>query len=334
MARLLEIKDLSVEFRTEEGKAHAVNGVSLALEAGENLGVVGESGSGKSTLAHAIMRLLSPSAVITGGQILLDGTDLTALPEEELRALCGSEMSMIFQDPMQCLDPSFSVGYQLTETLLAHQKCGKAEAKERSAAMLERVGIHEAKDVMRRYPFQLSGGMRQRVMIAMALLTGPRLLIADEPTTALDVTIQDQILQLLKDYAKQEDLSVLFITHSFGVVADVCDKVAVLYGGRVAEYGTVRQLFYRPSHPYTAGLLEAVPTMDHDKDQPLQPIEGTPVNVFRLPEGCPFHDRCGKAQEICKRECPGLREVEPGHLAACHLAQAMKEEQAHGCAEK
>ncbi|MBO4289603.1 MAG: ABC transporter ATP-binding protein [Lachnospiraceae bacterium] len=321
MGKLLEIKDLSVEFRTDKGIAHAVNDVSLSLEPGENLGIVGESGSGKSTLAHAVMRLLSPSAVITDGQILFDGTDLTALPEDELRALCGRELSMIFQDPMQCLDPSFSVGYQLTECLLAHRICGKAEAKERSAAMLERVGIHEAKEVMRRYPFQLSGGMRQRVMIAMALLTGPKLLIADEPTTALDVTIQDQILQLLKDYAKQEDLSVLFITHSFGVVADICDKVAVLYGGRVAEAGTVRQLFYRPCHPYTAGLLNAVPTMEHDKNVPLQPIEGTPVNVFRLSEGCPFCDRCGKAAEICRKECPELKEVEEGHFAACHFAE-------------
>ena len=325
MGSLLEIKDLNVEFRTEKGTAHAVNGVSLQLEAGENLGIVGESGSGKSTLAHAVMRLLSPSAVITGGQILFSGTDLTALPEKELRALCGSELSMIFQDPMQCLDPSFTVGYQLTETLLAHQKCSKAEAKERSVSMLERVGIHNAKEVMRRYPFQLSGGMMQRVMIAMALLTGPRLLIADEPTTALDVTIQDQILQLLKDYAGQEDLSVLFITHSFGVVADICDKVAVLYGGRVAEYGTVRQLFYRPSHPYTEGLLEAVPTMDHDKNVPLQPIEGTPVNVFCLPEGCPFCGRCSKAQKICKKELPALREMEPGHYAACHFAKKIEE---------
>ena len=318
--KLLEIEDLSVEFRTEEGTAHAVNHVSLSLARGENLGIVGESGSGKSTLAHAVMRLLPASAAVTGGQILFSGTDLIALPEEELRKLCGSRLSMIFQDPMQCLDPSFSIGYQLAETVLAHEDCSKAEAKERSAAMLQRVGIHEAKEVMRRYPFQLSGGMRQRVMIAMALLTGPDLLIADEPTTALDVTIQDQILQLLKDCARQADLSVLFITHSFGVVAEICDKVAVLYGGRLAEYGTVRQLFYRPAHPYTEGLLEAVPTMEHDKDQPLQPIEGTPVNVFHLPEGCPFCDRCSRAGEICKRQQPELSEVEPGHFAACHFA--------------
>ena len=318
--KLLEIEDLSVEFRTEEGTAHAVNHVSLSLARGENLGIVGESGSGKSTLAHAVMRLLPASAAVTGGRISFSGMELTALPEEELRKLCGSRLSMIFQDPMQCLDPSFTIGYQLAETVLAHEDCSKAEAKERSAAMLQRVGIHEAKEVMRRYPFQLSGGMRQRVMIAMALLTGPDLLIADEPTTALDVTIQDQILQLLKDCARQADLSVLFITHSFGVVAEICDKVAVLYGGRLAEYGTVRQLFYRPAHPYTEGLLEAVPTMEHDKDQPLQPIEGTPVNVFHLPEGCPFCDRCSRAGEICKRQQPELSEVEPGHFAACHFA--------------
>ena len=327
MESLLEIRDLSVEFHTEKGTAHAVNGVTLSLAPGENLGIVGESGSGKSTLAHAVMRLLPPSAAVMKGQILFEGKDLTSLTEKDLRALCGSWISMIFQDPMQCLDPSFSVGYQLTETLLAHQKISKAEAKERSAAMLERVGIHEAKEVMRRYPFQLSGGMMQRVMIAMALLTGPKLLIADEPTTALDVTIQDQILQLLKDYAGQEDLSVLFITHSFGVVADICDKVAVLYGGRLAEYGTVRQLFYRPCHPYTAGLLEAVPTMEHDKNKPLQPIEGSPVNVFSPPEGCPFQGRCPRRQEICGLELPGLREVEPGHLAACHFAETIKTEE-------
>lgn len=325
--KLLEIEDLSVEFRTEEGTAHAVNHVSLSLARGENLGIVGESGSGKSTLAHAVMRLLPVSAEVTGGRISFSGMELTALPEEELRKLCGSRLSMIFQDPMQCLDPSFSIGYQLAETVLAHEDCSKAEAKERSAAMLQRVGIHEAKEVMRRYPFQLSGGMRQRVMIAMALLTGPDLLIADEPTTALDVTIQDQILQLLKDCARQADLSVLFITHSFGVVAEICDKVAVMYGGRLAEYGTVQQLFYRPAHPYTEGLLEAVPTMEHDKNQPLQPIEGTPVNVFHLPEGCPFCDRCSRAGEICKRQQPELSEVEPGHFAACHFAETKKREE-------
>ena len=322
MNSLLSVENLSVEFKSGGRTAYAVNDVSLRLEAGENLGIVGESGSGKSTLAHAVMRLLPDSAVVTGGRILFDGRDLTAMPERELRALCGQELSMIFQDPMQCLDPSFSVGSQLTETLRAHEKITRAEARTRAAKMLRAVGLEDAEKVMRQYPFALSGGMQQRVMIAMALLTGPRLLIADEPTTALDVTVQDQSLHLLKELTRQTGLSVLFITHSFGVVAEVCDRVAVLYGGRVAEYGTVRQLFANAAHPYTQGLLAAVPSMESDREQPLSAIDGTPVSVFAQAEGCPFAARCPRAEERCRRERPALHEVEPDHFAACHAAKA------------
>ena len=320
MNSLLSIENLSVEFRSGGRTAFAVNNVSLSVAAGENLGIVGESGSGKSTLAHAVMRLLPETAAVTSGRILFDGTDLTGLSERELRRMCGSDLSMIFQDPMQCLDPSFSVGYQLTETVLAHERTTKADAQARAAEMLAQVGLQDTQKVMKQYPFALSGGMQQRVMIAMALLTGPRLLIADEPTTALDVTVQDQILRLLKDTAARSGLSVLFITHSFGVVAEICDRVAVLYGGRVAEYGDTGALFYRPLHPYTMGLLAAVPSMEGDRTRPLKAIDGVPVNVFSPAPGCPFAARCPYAQERCRAELPVLRELEPGHWAACHLA--------------
>ena len=320
MNKLLEIKNLSVEFRSPEGTAHALNGLSLSLEKGESLGIVGESGSGKSTTAYAIMQLLPASARISSGEILLNGRDLLRMSPKDLRAIRGRDISMIFQDPMQCLDPSFSIAYQLIETIQAHENISKQDAKNASLQMLKRVGIHDAEDVMGRYQYELSGGMRQRVMIAMALLTHPRLLIADEPTTALDVTIQDQILQLLKSYAKEEDMSMLFITHSFGVVADVCDRVAVLYGGRLCELGSVSQLFYEPSHPYTEGLLSAVPSMDSDKTAPLRSIEGSPVSVFDPPKGCPFAARCSKATERCFTELPKAAELAPGHISSCFLS--------------
>ena len=319
MDRLLEIQNLSVEFRTEKGTAYALNDVSLGLSTGENLAVVGESGSGKSTLAHAIMRLLSPTAVITGGRILFDGTDLTVLPERELRALCGSELSMIFQDPMQCLDPGFTVGYQLAEALLAHGKCKKAEAKDRSEAMLGRMGIREPREIMRRYSFQLSGGMMQRVMIAMALLTGPKLLIADEPTTALDVTIQAQILDVMKDIQKRVNTSIIFITHNLGVVAEVCDKVSVMYAGKIVEQGDVNDIFYDPQHPYTKALLASMPRLDEDGHERLIPIEGTPIDLLDPPQGCNFGPRCKECRKICLTKKPPYADLGNGHISACWL---------------
>ncbi len=319
MEKLLEIKDLSIEFVSREGTAHAVNNVSLSIEKGESLGIVGESGSGKSTIAYSVMQLLPKTARISSGEILFGGRDLLKMSEKDLRSVRGRDISMIFQDPMQCLDPSFTIAYQLIETIQAHEKLSKDEARAASLKMLQRVGIQNAEAVMGMYQHELSGGMRQRVMIAMALLTKPRLLIADEPTTALDVTIQDQILQLLKGYARESGMSMLFITHSFGVVADVCDKVAVLYGGRLCEYGTCSQLFYSPKHPYTEGLLAAVPSMDEDKNKPLRSIDGAPVSVFAPPKSCPFAPRCTKRTEKCQISLPEARMDADGHICACFL---------------
>ncbi len=325
MQKLLEIKDLSIEFSSPKGTARAVNDVSLSIAPGESLGIVGESGSGKSTIAHAVMQLLPKSAKISSGSIFFEGRDLLRMSAADLRSLRGRDISMIFQDPMQCLDPSFTIAYQLVETLQAHEKLSRDEARKASLQMLQRVGIHNAEDIMKRYQHELSGGMRQRVMIAMALLTRPRLLIADEPTTALDVTIQDQILQLLKGYAREAGMSMLFITHSFGVVADVCDRVAVLYGGRLCEYGSCESLFYEARHPYTRGLLEAVPTMERDKALPLHSIDGAPVSVFDPPKGCPFAPRCSRCREDsqlaekCLGSIPPLKEAAPGHSFACFI---------------
>ncbi|MBR0130182.1 MAG: ABC transporter ATP-binding protein [Firmicutes bacterium] len=332
MAGMLEIRNLSIEFSSPKGIARAVNNVSLSIDRGESLGIVGESGSGKSTIAHAVMQLLPKTARISSGSVFFEGRDLLKMSAADLRSVRGRDISMIFQDPMQCLDPSFTIAYQLIETIQAHEKLSKDEARKASLKMLQRVGIHNAEDIMQRYQHELSGGMRQRVMIAMALLTRPRLLIADEPTTALDVTIQDQILQLLKGYAKEAGMSMLFITHSFGVVADICDRVAVLYGGRLCECGSSRELFYEPRHPYTKGLLDAVPTMERDKDLPLSSIDGAPVSVFDPPKGCPFAPRCvycrenlqngsSALAEKCLNSIPELNEASEGHSFACFLEQ-------------
>ncbi len=332
MDSMLESRNLSIEFSSPKGIARAVNNVSLSIARGESLGIVGESGSGKSTIAHAVMQLLPKTARISSGGVFFEGRDLLKMSAADLRSVRGRDISMIFQDPMQCLDPSFTIAYQLIETIQAHEKLSRDEARKASLQMLQRVGIHNAEDIMHRYQHELSGGMRQRVMIAMALLTRPRLLIADEPTTALDVTIQDQILQLLKGYAKEAGMSMLFITHSFGVVADICDRVAVLYGGRLCECGSSRELFYEPCHPYTKGLLDAVPTMERDKNLPLSSIDGAPVSVFDPPKGCPFAPRCaycrenlqngsGELAEKCLNSLPELREASQGHSFACFLEQ-------------
>jgi len=315
--KLLRVENLSVQFSSQRGVARAVNGISYDLSAGEILGIVGESGSGKSTSAYAMMRLLHRGGSISGGSIVFEGQDLLALSEKDMDRLRGAEIGMVFQDPMQCLDPMFTVGEQLVETLQAHRKIDQKEAWEAGAKMLSEVGIRDTESVMKRYPFELSGGMRQRVMIAMTLLLKPKLLIADEPTTALDVTIQDQILGLLKKACAENRMAMIFITHNFGIVADVCDKVCVMYGGTVVEKGSVEDIFYDHRHPYTEGLLKAIPKADPQQRERLRSIDGAPVDVFSPPAGCAFHPRCYECKEICRKKAPPETLIAPGHSVAC-----------------
>ena len=315
---LLQVKDLTVQFHSRRGTACAVNGISYGLSGGEVVGIVGESGSGKSTSAYAMLRLLRENCTVEGN-IFFRGKDLLKLSAREMQAIRGVEIGMIFQDPMQCLDPMFTVGNQMEETLLAHRRISRREAQQISIEMLERVGIRNAKSVMKRYSFELSGGMCQRVMIAMALLLEPKLLIADEPTTALDVTIQDQILGLLKQACRSNDMAMIFITHNFGIVADVCEKVCVMYGGRIVEKGSVEEIFYACRHPYTVGLLQSIPKADPAIKERLLSISGAPVDVFHLPGGCAFHPRCAHCTERCKTQTPPEIEVAPGHTVACWL---------------
>ncbi len=314
---LLDVRELSVTFPTQRGVVRAVNSVSFDVCKGEVMGVVGESGSGKSTVAYSVMRLLKKPGKIDGGRLVFDGTDILQLRARELEHFRGNRISMIFQDPMQCLDPVFTIGRQLTETIKAHENVTTAQARAASVEMLKNVGIHDAENMMSRYPFELSGGMRQRVMIAIALLCRPELLIADEPTTALDVTIQDQILQLLKKMKDDMGMSVLFITHNFGIVAEICDRVTVMYGGRVMERGTVDDVFYNTAHPYTLGLMRAIPKADLLTNERLTAIEGTAVDPMNPPTGCVFHPRCPYCTEVCKATAPSETDLSDGHFVSC-----------------
>ncbi|MBE6967609.1 MAG: ABC transporter ATP-binding protein [Ruminococcaceae bacterium] len=314
---LLDVQDLSVVFPTQRGVVRAVNRVNFDVCKGEVMGVVGESGSGKSTVAYSVMRLLKKPGKIDGGSLVFDGTDILQLKARELERFRGSRISMIFQDPMQCLDPVFTIGKQLIETIKAHENVTTAQARAASVEMLKNVGIHDAENMMSRYPFELSGGMRQRVMIAIALLCRPELLIADEPTTALDVTIQDQILQLLKKMKDDMGMSVLFITHNFGIVAELCDRVTVMYGGRVMERGTVDDVFYNTAHPYTLGLMRAIPKADLLTNERLTAIEGTAVDPMNPPTGCVFHPRCPYCTEACKAAAPPETDLSDGHFVSC-----------------
>lgn len=316
---LLQVRDLKIDFPGARGTIHAVRGVSYDVYPGEILGIVGESGSGKSVSAYSLMRLLPPSARIMRGEALFEDQDLLRMEQRALEQLRGRDLAMIFQDPLSSLDPCFTVGRQLTETLRAHELHGGADAAETALAMLTSVGIRNAEQVMRQYPFELSGGMRQRIMIAMALLCKPRLLIADEPTTALDVTIQDQILRLLRKLQAEHGTSMVFITHNFGIVAQLCDRVLVMYGGRVVERGTVRQVFDAPSHPYTRALLQAIPRMEDDRTVELPTIPGAPLDPYSEPEGCAFAPRCAYAGAQC-RQLPTELELGDGHCAACWMA--------------
>lgn len=319
MSKLLEVKDLKTSFKTHIGGVQSVRGVSFHLEKGEALGVVGESGCGKSVTMMTIMRLLGENAKINVEKIIFDDKDITKPTEKLMQTIRGNDMSMIFQDPMTSLNPLFTVGDQLTEHLIKHKKISKKEANEKAIKMLDMVGIPSPEKRLKQYPHEFSGGMRQRVMIAMSLICEPKLIIADEPTTALDVTIQAQILDLMKDLKSKLDTSIILITHDLGVVADLCSRINVMYGGLIVEEGTTEDIFYRGRHPYTWGLLRSVPNPKSELKEKLVPIEGQPPDLLKPPIGCPFTARCDYAMKICKEKQPPLFEISNGHRAACWL---------------
>ncbi|WP_228441005.1 ABC transporter ATP-binding protein [Novibacillus thermophilus] len=317
---LLRVKDLEVHFRTSSSVVKAVGGVTFDVKRGETIGIVGESGSGKSVTATSILGLIpSPPGKIVGGSILYEGKDLTKLSNKEMRRIRGNEISMIFQDPMTSLNPVFKVGNQLTEVIKLHQKVKKKEAERRAVEMLRLVGIPEPERRMQEYPHEFSGGMRQRAMIAIALSCNPKLLIADEPTTALDVTVQAQILELMKDLQQKMNTSIIMITHDLGVVWEVCKRVIVMYAGNIVEYTFADQLYDNPLHPYTWGLLNSQVTGNAKSRGTLISIPGNPPDLREEMVGCPFAARCPYAEEKCFKEKPPLIEVEPGHLTACHF---------------
>ena len=316
---LIDIEDLRVSFFTPGGEVQAVRGVSWYLNEGEALGIVGESGSGKSVSVYAIMQLLQEPGKIVGGSIRFNGIDMLKLSEEEIRKIRGNDIAMIFQDPMTSLNPVYTVGDQICEPLKLHLNMKGEEAEKRAEELLGMVGIPSPKRRLKQYPFEFSGGMRQRAMISMALACEPKLLIADEPTTALDVTIQAQILEIMKDLKKSQDMSIVLITHDLGIVSDICDKIIIMYGGEIMEYGPIETLFTAPSHPYTIGLIRSLPKIDQKEGEPLTPIEGSPVDLMHPPAGCPFAPRCDKCMKVCLTEKPPYFELSPGHYSACWL---------------
>ena len=321
MARLLEVKDLRTHFYLDEGVAKAVDGVSFEVDKGETLGLVGESGCGKSVSALSIMRLIpDPPGRIVGGEILLGGKSVLTLSDEKMRHIRGNEISMIFQEPMTSLNPVFTCGSQIEEAVILHQRVSKKEARQKAVEMLRLVGIPAPEQRVDEYPHQLSGGMRQRVMIAMALSCHPSLLLADEPTTALDVTIQAQILELLARLQEELDMAVIMITHDLGVIAEVADRVAVMYAGKIVEYAPVKEIFGIPLHPYTQGLLKSIPKLTETKDR-LAVISGVVPNPLEFPRGCKFHPRCTLAIDACRDPEPELRELDPAHWVRCLRAQ-------------
>jgi oligopeptide transport system ATP-binding protein len=319
MARqpLLSVEDLRVEFWTQRGTVHAVNGISFDIAPGETLGIVGESGCGKSVTSLALMGILPRAGKITSGTAMFGDRDLFRLSDRELRRIRGRDIAMIFQDPMTSLNPVLTIGRQIREALETHFDLSKAEANKRVADLLDQVGIPSSEIRLKDYPHQFSGGMRQRAMIAMALACEPKVLIADEPTTALDVTIQAQILDLLKRLVEDRETALMLITHDLGVVAGMCERVNVMYAGMFMETGSAEQLFGRPRHPYTLGLLQSVPRLDAERKTRLQPIEGSPRDMLRAPQACPFQPRCRFEVEQSSLEVPPLRELEPGHMVAC-----------------
>ena len=324
MPALLEIEDLVIDFATPAGVLRAVNGVSYDVSPGEIVAVVGESGSGKSVTALSILRLLpEPPARISGGRIRLDGVDLLTLDPESIRQVRGGRVGMVFQEPMTSLNPVLSIGRQLTEAMRAHLGLTPAAARDRAVELLDLVGIAEPQRRLKQYPHHLSGGMRQRVMIAMALACKPELIVADEPTTALDVTIQAQILELMQGLCRRMGVALVIITHNLGIVARHADRVNVMYAGRVVERGPAEEIYRRPSHPYTVGLLNSVPRLDRPRGAPLDPIPGSPPDPLALPEGCPFQPRCALATALCAQEVPTLRDAGQGHQSACFEIEAL-----------
>ncbi len=315
---ILDVQDLHTTFKTENGEVHAVNGVSFCLEPGQTLGIVGESGSGKSVTAYSIMQILADNGGITGGKVLYKGEDITKWSSKQMSGFRGKCCSIIFQDPMTSLNPVFSIGYQLEEAVLLHTDRTRKEAKERAVEMLTLVGVNEPEKRVKQYPHELSGGMRQRVMIAMALACEPDILIADEPTTALDVTIQAQILELMQSLQKKLGMAIIMVTHDLGVIAQMCDEIIVMYGGRVCERGTADDIFYAPAHEYTKGLLHSIPTLSNTGER-LVPIGGTPINLLNMPEGCAFCPRCDQAMKICLNKVPPEIRLDDHHLAACWM---------------
>ena len=323
---LLEVKDLKVSFFTPAGEVKAVGGITYDLKYGEVLGIVGESGSGKSVEAYALMGILQSPGKVIGGTVSFDGKDLLALSDKQMQQIRGNDISMIFQNPMTCLNPVYSIGNQLIEAVMCHQDVTREEAAKRSMDLLSLVGINNVEKRMHQYPHEFSGGMRQRVMIAMGLVSNPKLLIADEPTTALDVTIQAQILELMKQLRQKINMSVILITHNLGVIAEICDKVLVMYAGHIVEAAPLDELFYHPKHPYTVGLLKAMPKVGEQAKQRLVPIEGSPVDMLNPPVGCPFAPRCEYCMKICLRVEPPIVQTGPDHTSACWLFEKMNRE--------
>jgi oligopeptide transport system ATP-binding protein len=320
MAKLLEVQNLKTQFFTQDGIVKAVDGVSFTLDRGETLGIVGESGCGKSITALSLMRLIpSPPGRIVDGQVLLDGQNVLQLSEEQVRHIRGNKIAMIFQDPMTSLNPVLTIGRQIGEALQLHMGMNQQQARDRTIELLRMVGIPNPERRIDQYPHQFSGGMRQRVMIAMALSCNPDVLIADEPTTALDVTIQAQILDLMRNLQRERGTAVILITHDLGVVAGMTDRINVMYAGHIMETAPTEELFSDPRHPYTLGLLKSIPRLDAERKTKLEPIRGLPPDLIDLPQRCPFLERCDFAGEICAQQMPPLREVKPGHQVACHF---------------
>ncbi|MEE0954338.1 MAG: ABC transporter ATP-binding protein [Eubacterium sp.] len=316
--RLLEVRDLHTSFFTDAGEVKAVNGMSFNLDTGKVLGIVGESGSGKSVTAYSIMQILAGTGKIVSGSIKFNGQELVGIPEAKMKEIRGNKISIIFQDPMTSLNPTYTIGHQLMEAILLHTDRNKEQAKERAIEMLRLVNVNEPEKRMNQYPYEFSGGMRQRVMIAMALACEPDILIADEPTTALDVTIQAGILELMKNIQKELGMAIILITHDLGVVAQMCDEIIVMYAGSICEQGTADEIFYNPCHEYTKGLLRSIPTSANNGEK-LQPITGTPIDLLNMPKGCPFAPRCDAAMKICIRERAERMEINENHAAACWM---------------
>ena len=325
---ILSVRDLHTSFTTDKGEVMSVNGVSFNLAPGKILGIVGESGSGKSVTAYSIMQILEKNGSIKSGEVLYKGENIVNYTEKQMRNFRGKCCSIIFQDPMTSQHPVFTIGNQLTEAIKLHTDRKGKEAMDRAIEMLTLVGVNEPEKRVKQYPYELSGGMRQRVMIAMALACEPDILIADEPTTALDVTIQAQILELMQSLQKKLGMAIIMVTHDLGVIAEMCDEIIVMYGGRVCERGTAEDIFYRPSHEYTKGLLRSIPNVDNMNEK-LVPIGGTPINLLNMPKGCAFCPRCENAMKICLEEVPEEMEMPDGHYASCWMnVKKMQEENA------